>query len=333
MNKVAGWILIVVLQVVYGVSALAEIGTFETDVAVFHGVLEDGVPAGLGYSVYDDGSLVVGIFDSHCEPNGFAVHVGASSYFYDALSAGFFSAGFSSLYGCMNYTDINGNHIAIGTNAVRGSTELCYGTMQYDAGVYYGEMDLDQASPLGYGIMQWSNGSYSAGVWINGMLQGYAAFVNADGSGYMGYFVNNVLNGYVYGYLQDGTCYLYRFLEGALVEVCNGGDSISPEYTHMAPEDLAAYYAQFADPQNYAWDYGSTTTDIFNDPYYGLYPDGSTDDYAYSHQESICVACYGSGSCSVCHGTGTYSNYGFSDTCSACNGTGTCSICDGKGSY
>jgi hypothetical protein len=270
MKKIVVWILIVALQVILCVSALAEMGTYESDVAVFHGVVENGLPAGLGYCAYDDGSLVVGLFGSNGEANGFAVHVGASGYFYDMLSAGFFDGGFSSLFGCMNYTDINGNNIAVGPNDARGSMELCYGSKTYDTGVYYGEMDQAQTSPYGYGIMQWNNGEYSAGVWVNGMLQGYAVDLKADGSGYMGYFVDNALNGYAYGYTPDGTCYLYRFENNTMAEICNGGSPVSSEYTYMKPEDLAAYYAMYEYPQNYASDDSDSTTDIYADPYYDI---------------------------------------------------------------
>ena len=45
----------------------------------------------------------------------------------------------------------------------------------------------------------------------------------------------------------------------------------------------------------------------------------------------MCIGCSGSGSCSQCYGTGTYSNYGESVVCTACGGTGRCRICGGTG--
>lgn len=49
------------------------------------------------------------------------------------------------------------------------------------------------------------------------------------------------------------------------------------------------------------------------------------------NRPTTCVACYGSGSCKVCGGSGTYSMYGYSSPCSACNQTGKCWNCGGKG--
>lgn len=55
----------------------------------------------------------------------------------------------------------------------------------------------------------------------------------------------------------------------------------------------------------------------------------------YSHSNpnrpGLCPACRGSTDCSICNGTGYYSNYGIRSECSACNKTGDCSICDGTG--
>lgn len=45
----------------------------------------------------------------------------------------------------------------------------------------------------------------------------------------------------------------------------------------------------------------------------------------------LCYTCHGTGRCTVCKGSGIYSNYGYSDTCSACNGTGKCWHCYGSG--
>ncbi len=44
-----------------------------------------------------------------------------------------------------------------------------------------------------------------------------------------------------------------------------------------------------------------------------------------------CYACFGTGICRVCRGTGTYSNYGYSSQCKACGGTGKCHRCHGTG--
>ena len=45
----------------------------------------------------------------------------------------------------------------------------------------------------------------------------------------------------------------------------------------------------------------------------------------------LCYTCHGTGRCTVCKGSGIYSNYGYSDTCSACSGTGKCWHCYGSG--
>ena len=60
-------------------------------------------------------------------------------------------------------------------------------------------------------------------------------------------------------------------------------------------------------------------------------PADTSDDYVSGYtepQKTICVACHGTGRCSLCNGTGTYHNYGFSSDC-ACD-DGVCSTCDGE---
>ena len=42
-----------------------------------------------------------------------------------------------------------------------------------------------------------------------------------------------------------------------------------------------------------------------------------------------CYTCNGTGSCTVCRGSGYYSMYGYGGTCSACSGTGKCWGCGG----
>ncbi len=60
----------------------------------------------------------------------------------------------------------------------------------------------------------------------------------------------------------------------------------------------------------------------------------SYDSYDYGSSSQTCTSCYGSGSCSFCHGTGQYSMYGNDlSECTACYGTGICSICGGDGVY
>lgn len=49
------------------------------------------------------------------------------------------------------------------------------------------------------------------------------------------------------------------------------------------------------------------------------------------NKPTTCVACYGSGSCKVCGGSGTYSFLGYSSPCSACSQTGKCWNCGGRG--
>jgi len=72
---------------------------------------------------------------------------------------------------------------------------------------------------------------------------------------------------------------------------------------------------------------------------YSYYYSDNTDDYSYdtydySNTSQTCTACYGSGSCSICNGTGQYSMYGNDlSECTACYGTGDCSICGGDGVY
>ncbi len=63
-----------------------------------------------------------------------------------------------------------------------------------------------------------------------------------------------------------------------------------------------------------------------------------------TNTRQICPSCYGSGNCPICHGTGYYSNYGFTSACNACDGyrdeidsegrrpgNGVCSACHGAG--
>ncbi|OQB25402.1 MAG: hypothetical protein BWY11_00361 [Firmicutes bacterium ADurb.Bin182] len=67
------------------------------------------------------------------------------------------------------------------------------------------------------------------------------------------------------------------------------------------------------------------------------FSDGFSDDtFDYGGIGSVqtCISCYGSGSCSICKGTGQYSMYGNElSVCTACYGTGICTICDGDGQY
>jgi hypothetical protein len=67
---------------------------------------------------------------------------------------------------------------------------------------------------------------------------------------------------------------------------------------------------------------------LFGTDYYGY---DANDSYSYTPQQTICVSCYGSGTCPLCNGTGTYSNYGYSSDCSCDDGV--CSICGGAGYY
>lgn len=60
----------------------------------------------------------------------------------------------------------------------------------------------------------------------------------------------------------------------------------------------------------------------------------SDDTFDYGSGGQTCTACYGSGSCSICNGTGQYSMYGNDlDDCSGCYGSGICTICGGDGVY
>jgi len=63
----------------------------------------------------------------------------------------------------------------------------------------------------------------------------------------------------------------------------------------------------------------------------GSYSFDAGDSDVYQHQTSVCMACYGTGTCSICNGTGIYRMYGETTVCAACGGTGICSICGGMG--
>lgn len=103
------------------------------------------------------------------------------------------------------------------------------------------------------------------------------------------------------------------------------GKNTTPSYS--TPYSNAQGY--YLDPGTYSY---GTYDDIYGDTYDDTYDD--YDYYDYGSSTQTCTSCYGSGSCSFCHGTGQTSMYGTElSPCGACYGTGICTICDGDGVY
>ena len=101
-----------------------------------------------------------------------------------------------------------------------------------------------------------------------------------------------------------------------------GGSNANQPYDYNAGSDYYSAGDPFSSSGDYSYSY----------PDYGS--DDTTDTYDYGASTQTCTACFGSGSCSICHGTGQYSMYGTElSPCTACGGTGICSICGGDGVY
>lgn len=240
-----GFVLLVALVLaISGASALAEMGVYTAEDGIFHGVVADGVPAGLGYMEYIDGGIAVGIFGANGEPNGFAVRAGINPAFDYALAAGFFQGGYAGLVGGMSYTDAAGNAITFTANDARGTEMLYYGTKTYEGNIYCGEMESNLSTPHGYGIVKFGSGLINAGVWVDGLMQGYGVTLRADGSGFVGTFVDGRLNGYTYFFTAEGKCYLYRYESDKAVEQLNNGEALTREQMALSPDELAATMTQ-----------------------------------------------------------------------------------------
>nr|WP_321486265.1 zinc finger-like domain-containing protein [uncultured Draconibacterium sp.] len=93
-------------------------------------------------------------------------------------------------------------------------------------------------------------------------------------------------------------------------------------------------YITVPNTYNDAWMYPYITVpNTYNDAWMYQQLNSSNEFQNPQPSKRKCGGCWGTGRCSVCKGTGTYTGYGSSSTCSGCNGTGKCGICNGAGYF